>query len=197
VKTYKVSIEKPMLEIRYDEDATNPREDTDMNIGYFVTIEKRHISPDDNEVLINIVKETSEESSNSKEHMEKICFLIEERLKEKVVYIKPVTRYEHSGIDYMLGEYHGFDYSVCGFYIVTDKTLENCGAKIDEVERIIKGELDTYNMWANGYVYYFTLYDKDGNIEDNMGGFYNINEIRGHLPDDWKEENLQDYFVQA
>jgi len=187
-------VEKPMLKISFDEMAENPRRYSN-NIGYFITVENKHYSPDNNKTLGSIVKTAFEISSSLKEHIKEICSLIKENLNEEVLYIKPITRFEHDGIEYLLGKHNGWDYSLCGFYIVTNKTLEEYGVKIDKVEGIIKTEIKNYNTWLNGEVYYFVLYDKDGNIEESVGEFYNINEIYRYLPDEWKSENLRDYLV--
>jgi len=187
-------VEKPMLKISFDEMAEHPRKYFD-NIGYFITVERNCISPDNDKTLINIVKKASTASSNLDEHMEKICLAFKEELSEKVVYIESITRYEHNKIEYLLGKHNGWDYSLCGFYIVTDKTLEKYGVKIDKIEEIVKIEIKEYNTWINGEIYYFVLFDKDGNIEDSLGEFRDINEIYEYLPDEWRSENLRDYLV--
>ena len=188
MKTYTSKIDKPLLVIQYDDDAESPREWD--NLGYFITSEKRLHSPDRNESLIAIVKEGGEVSHNSAEHIE---FIKNNYTDEKILAIYPICRYEHSGISYFLGTTSGFDYSNCGFYIVTDKTLKNMPEKKKEWERIVKNELKTYNSWINGENYRFTLYDKNGEIADSCSGFYSVDNIREHLPDEFKNENLQDY----
>jgi len=42
-------------------------------------------------------------------------------------------------------------------------------------------------------VYRFTLYDEDGGVEDSCCGFYDIEDIRGYLPEEWKNEDLTKY----
>jgi len=194
MRTYKAIIEKPLLEIEYDKFAENPRKYSD-NIGYFITTGRNYISPDNNKTLINIVKETSEISSNLDGHIKEVRSAIKESLNEDVLYIQPITRYEHSGIEYILGKCSGWDYSLCGFYIVTNKTLGYSVVKLADIEKTIKAELKDYNQWANGEVYSFTLYDEDGEVVDSVCGFYDINDIHEHLPAEWQNENLQDYLV--
>jgi len=194
MRTYLAKIEKPMLKISFDEMAENPRKYSD-NIGYFITSESRCSSPDNNKTLINIVKETSKIVSNLEEHIKEICSLVKENLNEDVLYIQPITRYEHSGIEYILGKCSGWDYSLCGFYIVTNKTLGYSVVKLADIEKTIKAELKDYNQWANGEIYSFTLYDEDGEVVDSVCGFYDINDIHEHLPAEWQNENLQDYLV--
>jgi len=69
-KTYKTTIEKPLLKIYYDENMESPREWS--NLGYFITVDHKHNSPDKNEVIEDIVKNTQYEANNLVEHMKLI-----------------------------------------------------------------------------------------------------------------------------
>ena len=188
LKTYTKATEYPLLVIEHDEWAENPREWD--NLGYLITIEDRRHSPNKHEELERIVKETGQEASNVTEHMDVIK---KNFTGEKIIAIYPIYRYEHSGVAYHLGTAHGFDYSNCGFYIITDKTQKNLGTPKKSFEKVIKQELQTYNSWVNGETYRFTLYDKDGEIEDSCGGYYDIEHIKEALPKEWAKENLLDY----
>lgn len=190
MKTVKTSI--PKLTITYDSNCPSPREDD--NLGYFITIDRRYLSPDKNNNLIEIIKDTSRVAKNVTNHIE----LITESLEndgEKVILILPVTKYEHSGISYSLGNKSGFDYSNNGFYIVTKKTLDRVGYdnNIDELTSSIQGELKDYNKWLNNEIYYFELLDENGEFEDSCGGFYTIDSIKEFLPKEWEDENLEEY----
>jgi len=193
MKTYKTIIEKPRLEIRIDGDCESPREWS--NLGYFITIDRDYKSPDNKKEFISIIEETSNEAQNQKEHIKLIKKAIEKELGEKVLAIYPVVKYEHSGISYSLGTKQGFDYSNNGFYIITEKTQKEVGTKKKDWEKVIQGELEIYNQWVNGEVYGFILYDEQGEYLDGCGGFYSIDEIKNYLPEDWKNENLEDYLI--
>ena len=202
MKTITKTIRVPQLVIKYDEDASSPREWD--NLGYFITCDSKHYSPDKNETLKNIISETSEESANQKEHMKLIKRRIKKDMHEKVLAIYPIVKYEHSGVSYSLGTIKGFDYSNNGFYIITDKTAEDRGgislkgtkAQLKKYyESIIKSELEEYNNWANGNVYRFELYNEAGEVEDSVGGFYDIDDIKGHLPKSWANEELSAYMA--
>jgi len=195
MKTYtKTTVTKaPLLEIVPDVNPMNPREWD--NLGYFITVDRNYHSPDQNPELEKIVKTTADEADNQAEHMELIKREIEDTTEEKVIAIYPVVKYEHSGISYSLGTKHGFDYSNNGFYIVTDKTSKLIGTEPKDFERVIKGELETYNKYANGTVYGFALYDDKGELVDSCSGFYDIEEIRGNLPEEWKDEDLSKYII--
>ena len=191
MKTIEKTVEAPKLEIRYDQDGQTPREWS--NLGYFITVDRNYHSPDDHDTLVSIVRETGQEATSLDDHIKLIKKEVEDQVQEKVVAIYPIVKYEHSGVAYSLGERHGFDYSNNGFYIITKETQEDTGVKKKDFEKIIKEELDVYNKWANGECYMFTLYDDNGEHEDSCCGFYDIESIREHLPEEWKDEDLSDY----
>lgn len=194
MKTYtKTTVtEAPRLEITHDFDPISPREDT--NLGYFITKDTAFHSPDEHEELEAIVKDSGEVSTNQEDHMKMIKADIKNMIGEKVIAIYPVTKYEHSGVSFSLGNQSGFDYSQNGFYIITDKTAKEIGVKKEDFEKIIKSEIDLFNSWVNNEVYGFILYDKDGEQIDSCCGFYDIEDIREHLPKEWKNEDLTEYF---
>lgn len=194
MKTFKTTIEKPILEISYDNSPSSPREWS--NLGYFMVISKRYCSPDKNDLLFNIIKNTGNVADNQKHHIELIKEELETSINEKVLAIYPISRYDHSGVCYSLGNQHGFDYSNNGFYIVTDKTNAELGVKEEDFEEVIKAELDIYNQYCNGEIYDFVLYDEEGNIKDSCCGFYSIDEIKEYLPEEFQDEDLQKYLIQ-
>ena len=191
MKNYTTTVEKPLLEIRYDSDLPSPREDD--NLGYFITMDRNHFSPDKHPTLEAIVKETSEEADSQSIHMALIKLRIKEDLNEKVLAIYPVVKYEHGNVSYRRGTQHSFDYSNNGFYIVTDRTAKIVGTPKKLFEKVIDQELETYTKWANGDVYGYTLYSKDGEVEDSCCGFYDIDDIKENLPDEWTDEDLSEY----
>ena len=194
MKTFKTTIEKPILTISYDNYPSSPREWS--NLGYFIVISKRYNSPDKNDFLYNIIKNTGDVANNQKHHIELIKEEIESSINEKVLAIYPISTYEHSGINYSLGNRHGFDYSNNGFYIVTDKTKAELGVEEKDFEAVIKAELEIYNQYCNGEVYRFELYDEEGNIVDSCSGFYSIDEIKEYLHEEFQDEDLEEYFIQ-
>ena len=182
----------PRLIIRYDECIESPRKDT--NLGYFITVEGKYKSPDGKGDVYQIAKTTGDIANDTEEHMKLIKKAISEDLLEKVLAIYPINRMEHGIVVYSMGKKQGFDYSNCGFYIVTDKTQKETGVKKAYFENAIKSELDTCTKWCNGEVYGFELLDEQGNSIDSCGGFYDIDDIKYHLPEEWQNEDMSGYY---
>lgn len=208
MKTYNKTISSPRLVIEYDEHAENPRTFDGGNIGYFFTKEGRHISPDGTKhSLYHAMIETSEEAKDTAHHIELMHAKGREMFKEAKANglenaeeyhiitdeIHPVYRYEHGNVAYRRGTAAGFDYSNCGFYIVTAAGISGKAWTSEEIAKQIDRELEEYTAWANGEVYRFTLYDENGEEVDSCGGFYDIEDIREHLPEEWKDERLEEY----
>jgi len=196
MKTYtkQTTVIQPRLIIRYDDDARNPREDGD-NLGYWITCDRKHQSPDEHAELEAIVKNTSEEADNQADHIRRIKKSVKNALSEKVLAVYPVVKYDHSGVSYSLGTAQGWDYSNNGFYIITDRTAKALGTAKKDFEQVIKQEIETYNSWINNEVYGFTLFNEQGEVIDSCWGFYDFEGIREHLPKEWAKENLNDYLI--
>lgn len=193
MRTYKKTTDAPRLVIKYDTDVESPRM-WEGNIGYFLTKENRYNSPDgtDNPLYQIMIDTQYQAANNADEHME----LIKKEAEEqgiRITDIYPVYRYEHGNVVYRRGIAQGFDYSNCGFYIVTTKTIEGRTETTESIQKTIDDELETYTKYANGEVYYYILYNEQGEIEGSCGGFYSIDDIKEHLPDDWKDEELSEY----
>lgn len=186
---------EPRLIIQHDEDAESPRQWD--NLGYFITVDRNHTSPDSyklqHDKIRNIIMDTAEDATDQNDHIERITKEINEQTTEKVLAIYPVVKHEHGNVVYRLATQHGFDYSNNGFYIVTDKTANLLGTPKEDFERVIKGELETYTQWVNGEVYGFTLYNEDGTLDNSCWGYYDIEDIRGELPEEFKNEDLTAY----
>jgi hypothetical protein len=189
--TCEITIKKPRLVISYDNYTESPR--TWTNLGYFLTAESKYESPDGNDhPLYDIMKSTGDEATSTEDHIKRI----KKEAKQQginIIAIYPVYRYEHGNIVYKRGIAHGFDYSNCGFYIITDESQKEYGEHAKPAEALIDGELEEYTKWVNGEVYSFILYTKDGETEDSCGGFYDIEDIREYLPKEYKDEDLNDY----
>lgn len=185
MKTYNKTTVKPKLVISYDYDSDNPR--SWYNLSILV------IRGNGNTYLTSELERTQYEVSNGEEHKQLMVEVVEDYFESKVVYSDFVSKYEHSGVSYFIGQSSGWDYSNIGFVFVTEESLEECGCAEEDIEEIVKGEIETFSRWANGEVLQYILYDDEGNVEDSCGGFYDLEEIRENLPEEWQEEDLTKY----
>ena len=192
MKTYKEIAEKKCLEI-YDGDCESPREWS--NLGYFITVEKDYLSPDNNERLYNIVKNSGEVANCQQDHIKLIKSNYNDT-DDTIIAIYPVTKYEHGAVVYSLGTKHGFDYSNNGFYIITTETQKEMGTEDKDFIKVIKQELELYNSWCNGENYHYALYNDKGELIDSCGCFYDLEDIREYLPKEYKDEDLSDYLIE-
>lgn len=194
MKTYKKTIESPLLEIRNADYYPNQRNLQD-NLGYFITIDRNYNSPDDHPDFMEIIKETGDVATSQDDHIKLIKKEIKNRLNEKVIAIYPICKHEHGGVIYRLGTCHGFDYSNNGFYIITEKTQKDLGTPKKFFKEVISQELCDYTQWANGEVYEYILKNESGETIESVTGFYSIDDIKTELGKEWENEDLEEYFT--
>lgn len=187
--TYKKVEEKPRLVIERDDSPLSPRMYS--NIGYFIIQSSRYSSPDTHEELQQVIRDTARVATSSENHIERIT----KNFSEKILFIDAVATYEHSGLNYSLGYKSGWDWSNNGFYVVTEKSIKESGTEYnpDIIREIIEDELATFTLYANGEVYRYTLYDEEGELVDCVSGFYDYDSIKEYLPEEFKEEDLEQY----
>lgn len=186
-----------VLEIMNEENAPNPRTDMD-NLGIMAC----RILPDEGDFKFD-------ESATVKEMVKD--------LKENYGAVVIVPLYINSGNDgitYSTGPLDINDNDIDGFiYAIRTDILDNFTGydknnnrlpmkkritkkMLETTEQILKGEIDTYNKWVSGEVYYFNLYkihtcatckrDEKEHI-DSCGGFYEIEDIADHISNDLPE----------
>lgn len=206
MKTYTKIITNPRLVIQYDNDAKSPRK-WDGNIGLFFTNERNSKSPDGNtSALYDIMISTADEATSTADHIERMKAEARKAFMEStptdgnshdenlhIIDIYPVYKFEHGNVVYRRGTAQGFDYSNSGFYIVTAESISGSTHTDESIQKAIDAELEIYTQWCNGEVYQFTLYGEDGDIEESCGGFYEIEDIREYLPEEWKDEIMAEY----
>ena len=188
MKTYKETIERPKLVIEYDDSAKSPRDWS--NLSILVIRDGEGYS---NKYLTKQLEQTQYEANNAGEHKQLMIEVIEDHFGSKVIYSDFISKYEHSGVSYFVGQSSGWDYSNIGFVFVTEDSFKEIGCAKEDIENIVKNEIELFSQWANGEVLQYILYDDEGGVEDSCGGFYDIEEIREHLPDEWREEDLSKY----
>jgi len=200
------------LKISQDYHAENPR--NYCNIGNFLTHERGRVSPDQDKYLEDIILQAySEYPKSVDDHIKKIKRIYKKQFGENLVLIAPISKHEHGSINYYLGDQKRcqFDSCLAGFYIITKNSLRGFYGsekrpKNKTLLKYIKAEIQLYNQWVNGEVYYFELEEMETKkingkeftrkeIIDESGNYYQLEHIREYLPDSFKNEDLNNYLI--
>lgn len=86
------------------------------------------------------------------------------RQKHQLIY--PITKYEHSGVQYYLGADSGWDYSVCG-YVLVAQSKNPAQDETETITKYLQPILADFTDYANGYVYDVNLFNLTANDEPN------------------------------
>lgn len=114
---------------------------------------------------------------------------------DEVLMYKPVYMYEHSGITINTKGFScGWDSGQIGFIYITKEDAETERLSLDKLEKLLDGEIQTYDDYLTGTVYGFTYHEEirinpNGDTreinEDSCWGFYGYDYmpcILEHLP---------------
>jgi hypothetical protein len=171
------------LQIGYDEVAENPREDC--NLGRMVCFHHRYNLGDKHDYHsgdfsgFDALRKQIEKDNN-------------------VALILPVYMYDHSGITINTTGFHcSWDSGQIGFIFATKEDVYNAFSYKRITKRILKKvqdqllvEIEVYDQYLRGDVYYYVLTTPDGETE-SCGGFHGRdigkNGIIDALPEKYQE----------
>ena len=194
-----------LVELDFDDMASNPLDDVDDSIKFF--IETPNVVNDliDNlfdgdEEAYQIEHDKHNSASGLFEGLNKIA-------KKQGMLIYPITKYEHSAVNYYLGADEGWDCGTVGFVLVDVKQAEEeYGFTYKtKIENDLNSVLEAYTDYANGYVYCVTTYELNSKEEKedeidyygdipsddaNIKGLFDLGLLEGELKD-WKEAEEQ------
>ena len=194
-----------LLELDFDEMASNPLADVDDSLMFF--IESRNIVDelidnlfDGDEKAYQIEHDKHNSASGLFEGLNKIA-------KKQGMLIYPISKYEHSAVNYYLGTDEGWDCGTVGFVLVDLKQAkkEYGFNNKTEIENYLDNVLKDFNNYANGYVCCAITYklnskgekgeaiDCYGDIlanDANIKGLFDLGLLEGELKD-WKEAEEQ------
>jgi len=105
---------------------------------------------------------------------------------EDVAVILPLYLYDHSGITISTTPFScPWDSGRVGFiYVTKDKVREAFDVKriskktLAKVTEILKGEVETYDMYLRGDVWGYVIEEDDGDTIDSCWGFYGEDQCR-------------------
>lgn len=104
------------------------------------------------------------------------------------VVVLPLNLYDHSGITMSIGWGSGWDNGVVGFIYATREDIQKeYGVKnmtkktLELVERVLAGEVETYDMYLRGDVYGVIIEDEAGQDVGSCWGFYGDAAVEDYL----------------
>ena len=182
MKNYVNESEKVFEKVEYDECAESPREWS--NLWNILTWTSRYNSIDTNEfrdleefLLDNLTEKQMVNLYKGKPSTQEFFERIQKRFYNLGYLVEPISKYEHGGVSYSVGVSQGWDVGVVGLAMVNINDIKKeYGASVlskslkDKIYGILKAELETYNLWANGEVYIVSLVDFEGDIIEGLGG---------------------------
>ena len=210
MKTYVNETEKLFVQVDNDDWAESPREWD--NLWTILTWTSRYQSIDDNPYadldtfLADYLTEKQIENLYKSKSTKEFFKNIEKRFYELGYLIKPISKYEHGQVVFSVGVSQGWDSGVVGLAMVNiNDVKKEYGASVlskglkEKIYGILDGELDTYNLWANGEVYTVSLMDFDGDYVDSlcgMIGYEDEEEMIQEYIDNYTNYNFEDFKIK-
>lgn len=114
-----------------------------------------------------------------------------------IAVILPIFMYDHGGITISTNPFScRWDSGQIGFIFITKETVRNeYGVKriskklIKKVKDVLIGEVETYDQYLRGEVYYFEI-KKNGELIDSSYGYYDIDEAFNEA------KNIVEYYLK-
>lgn len=109
---------------------------------------------------------------------------------KNAVVILPLGLIDHSGISMYVGsgahwcDPGGWDSGQVGWiYVTKEKARSEYGKRLTkkrlaQAEKVLRGEVATYDQDLTGDVYGYVIEDEDGNHVDSCWGFYGMDDVR-------------------
>ena len=171
-------MKKYELKIEQDDDPMNPRTEWD-NITTMVCFHNRY----------NLGDKTDYKSSNFDSWTE-----LKEQIESdhKVLMIKPLYLYDHSGITISTSPFGcNFDSGQIGWVFINEKQWklmmgEDTNINDEKLNDIIDSDIKTYDQYLTGEVYSYSIYEIETcslghthkNVVESCGGYYDEEDCR-------------------
>jgi hypothetical protein len=161
------------IEIEQDQDAESPREWS--NAAVLVLSHRRYDLPHEADINNDAVHSIEE-------------FITHVVDKHDARFFFPVWGYDHSQLVFKAGERtypfnDPWDSGFAGLAFITNATIaEHFPTGFEPSDQyptldawakaVVDGEIETYNQWATGDVWVFTIYNAQGAVVDSCGGLF-------------------------
>jgi len=191
----KIETKKWVLEIETEQDPQNPRslDFTDCNVTNMVCFHNRY----------NLGDKHNYNQSDYKSWDELEAAIVKN---EKVAVIEPLYIYDHSGITISTTPFNcRWDSGQVGFiYITKEKVLKELAPDkkyftkklMQKAIDAINCEVETYDQYITGEVYWFNTENLETGEQDSCGGFYGSNIWKSGIADHMDVECIVDLYTQ-
>lgn len=99
----------------------------------------------------------------------------------QVAFYCQIFMYDHSGLSFSTEPFLcPWDSGMIGYAVITEENKEKLSSKSNLLD-IIKVELEQYNQYVNGDVYYFDIIDEWDNYVDGCAGYYGHDSIEDDI----------------
>jgi len=192
----KIESKNWILKIEQEDSAQNPRSTdyTDCNVAEMVCFHRNYNLGDNDHSY-------RQADYNSWDEMEAAIIK-----NEKVALIKPLYLYEHSGITIATTPFEcRWDSGQVGFVFITKKTVLaelTTGSKyftkklMQKVIDAINSEVETYDQYLTGEVYWFNTENKETGEQDSCSGFYGSNIWKSGMSDHIDADCITELYPQ-
>jgi hypothetical protein len=170
------------IKIETEDQPMNPREEFDCNLGTMVCFHKRYDLGDDKHLSDGSKLKSADFTSFDAmiAHVDKV---------EGGIIWLPVYMYDHSGYTIRTTPFScPWDSGQLGFiYISKKKARKEYGWKvlnktrIEKLKGYLEGEIETYDDYLTGNVYWYTIILPDGTEGDSCGGYYGSDHEKSGL----------------
>ena len=203
-----------LVKLDFDDMPSNPLEYIDDSIKFF--IETPNVVNDLIDNLFDVDEEAYQIEHCKYNNASDLFEGLNKIAKKQGMLIYPITKYEHSAVNYYLGADEGWDCGTVGFVLVDIKQAkkEYKFNNKTEIENYLNNVLEAYTDYVNGYVYCSTTYELNSKGEEeedeidyygdipsddaNIKGLFDLGLLEGELKD-WKEaeEQVKTSYISA
>ena len=203
-----------LVKLDFDDMPSNPLEYIDDSIKFF--IETPNVVNDLIDNLFDVDEEAYQIEHGKYNNASDLFEGLNKIAKKQGMLIYPITKYEHSAVNYYLGADEGWDCGTVGFVLVDIKQAkkEYKFNNKTEIENYLNNVLEAYTDYVNGYVYCSTTYELNSKGEEeedeidyygdipsddaNIKGLFDLGLLEGELKD-WKEaeEQVKTSYISA
>lgn len=174
-----------VIEIFQDEMPDDPRSWD--NLGHLINFHDRYNLGDE-----NTSKSKLEDEMNADKDFDDYTYFekwsdVETYLTEKrgAINVLPLMLHDHSGLSMYVGTTGDrWDSMPVGYIYTTEERIQKWGAELKDVNKILRGEIDTMDKYLRGEVYTYDIVryvtcdhgDQHRELIDSCGGYFSVED---------------------